>query len=145
MSNNKAIDLTKIGFGKLTDHTEQVIQSPYTRNIWLSLLPADLHAKLHLIQCESDEDMLMRNYLYSANSWLPFVVGHNLVASQQDLTNKLNAILKNEDEVDLWKAAVREALDHMEACYKANTLCKLKKLSKDWRNSVFASSKPLAA
>lgn len=145
MSNNNAIDLTQFGFGKLVDHTENTFQSPYSRNVWLSFLPPDLHEKLHLIQAESDEDMLMRSYLYNANSWMPFVVGYNEVACRHDLAHKLSNILKSEAEVEQWQAAVREALDHMDECYKSNCLTKLKKLSKDWRSSVFVSTKTKVA
>lgn len=145
MSNNNPIDLTQFGFGKLVDHTEQTIQSPYTRNVWLSFLPPDLHQKLHLIQAESDEDMLMRRYLYNANSWMPFVVGYNEVQCRNDLANKLRNILKSAEEVEQWQAAVREALDHMEECFNSNRLTKLKKLSKDWRGSVFVGTKTKVA
>lgn len=145
MSNNNVIDLTQFGFGKLVGNTEKAFQSPYTRNVWLSFLPPDLHEKLHLIQAESDEDMLMRRYLYNANNWMPFVVGYNEAACRHDLASKLQSILKNEEEVEQWQAAVREALDHMEACYNANCLTKLKKLNKDWRGAIFAPTKTKVA
>lgn len=145
MQNNNGINLNPDLCNLLNNHTEQTIQSPYTRNIWLSFLPPELHSKLHLMQCEADEDMLMRNYLYSANQWLPFVVGSSVDACKQDLAYKLNKMLHSEADVQQWSAAVREALEHMEECYNAGALTKLNKLSKDWRVSVFSKTKALAA
>ncbi|MCP0917823.1 hypothetical protein MUB04_14905 [Acinetobacter indicus] len=144
MSNNNTINLAQLGFGKLSDHIEKTIQSPHSSNVWLSLLPPNLQEKLDLVHCESDEDMLMRHYLYSANNWFPFVVGHTLTACTHAMEVKLTNNIKNEHDVEQWKSAVREALEHMEACYKANSLTKLKKLNKDWRVSVFANTKAKA-